>query len=112
ARRERNWQRRSRVCARARARREREEQRGKILDELVGISAEAGKLRAWLAEAERWPQPADPNEFSRFVEWAQARLHYLEHVIGPDGIAETLRSRELFPEADPLIDPPEDLVEE
>src|SRR5262249_21669072 len=63
----RNWDRRSRVCARAKTRREREEERTKILDELVAITSEATKLRNWLAEAERWPEPAVPNEFSRFV---------------------------------------------
>ncbi len=32
--------------------------------------------------------------------------------VGPGGNAESLQKRELFPEIDPLIDPPEDLVEE
>jgi hypothetical protein len=108
----RNWERRCRVRARADKRRNRENERSKILDELVGISTEAAKLCAWLAEAGGWPQPDQPNEFSRFVAWARARLDYLEHAVGPEGIAETLRSRALFPETDPLVDPPEDLVEE
>jgi hypothetical protein len=42
----------------------------------------------------------------------RSRLDYLEHAVEPEGIAETLKSRELFPEIDPLVDPPEDLIEE
>jgi hypothetical protein len=82
------------------------------LDELVAISSETIKLRAWLADAEKWPHPAQPNEFTRLVEWARARLERLEHAVEPRGIAETLKSRDLFPETDPLVDPSEDLIEE
>lgn len=42
----------------------------------------------------------------------RARLEYLDHAVEPHGVTETLKERELFPEIDPLIDPPEDLVEE
>jgi hypothetical protein len=42
--------------------------------------------------------------------WAKERLSYLEHTIEPKGIAKALKSRALFPELDPLIDPPEDLL--
>lgn len=108
----RNWERQSRVRVRAENRRSRENERSKILDELLAVSTEAAKLRTWLTEAEKWPQPIQPNEFTKFVAWARARLKYLEHAVGPEGIAETLKSRALFPEIDPLIDPPEDLVEE
>jgi hypothetical protein len=72
----------------------------------------AGKLRTWLSEAAQWNPPAESNEFSRFVEWARARLAYLERSVAADGIAEMLRERELFPETDSLIDPAEDLIEE
>lgn len=108
----RNWERRSRVNRRAEERKEREKKRGAVLDELLAISVEAAKLQAWLKEAQRWPQPVQPDEFSRFVEWARARLGRLEHAVDPSRIAEALRERNLFPESDPLVDPPEDLVEE
>lgn len=81
-------------------------------DTTTRIATEAAKLRTWLAEAGGWPQPDQPNEFTRFVVWAKKRLGYLEQAVEPDGIAETLKSRELFPETDPLFDPPEDLNEE
>lgn len=55
--------------------------------------------------------PVNP-EFTRFVDWARARLEYLEHTVDADGIAEGLKERELFPEIDPLIDPPDDLIDE
>lgn len=61
-RRARNWERQSRVSARAQSRRNREDERSKILDELVAISTEAAKLRTWLSETETWPQPAQPND--------------------------------------------------
>ena len=35
-----------------------------------------------------------------------------DHAVDPDGISERLKSREFFPEVDPLIDPPDDPVEE
>jgi hypothetical protein len=111
-RRERNWERQSRVRARAEKRRNRENERSKILDELVGISTEAAKLRTWLAEAEKWPQPSQSNEFTKFVAWARTRLAYLEQAVEPGEIADALKSKQLFPEIDPLVDPSEDLIEE
>ena len=96
-RRHRNLERQSRVRARAEKSRNRENERSKILDELVAISNEAIKLCTWITEAEKWPQPAQPNEFVRLVTWARARLKYLEHAVEPEGIAETLKSRRLFP---------------
>lgn len=108
----RNWERQSRARARAEKRRDREDERSKVLDELVGISSEAIKLRTWLTEAEKWSQPAQPNEFTRFVAWARARLDCLNSAVEPQGIAETLKSRELFPETDTLVDPPDDLIDE
>lgn len=112
ARRQRNWERCARVRARAQARRTREDERKKILDELVAISSEANKLRTWLDETESWTDRANPDEFNRFVDWAEARLEYLVHAVHPDGIAEALKSRNLFPECDSLIDPPDDLIVE
>ena len=109
---QRNYERRRRVEARRDARQQRESKRKQILDELVAISAEAGKLRTWLEEVKRWPERPQSDEFTRFVEWARNRLEYLDHAVDPDGIAERLKSRELFPEIDPLIDPPGDLTEE
>lgn len=111
-RRERNYERRRRVNARAHARKEREGERQKVLDELVAISTEAAKLRTWLEEAKRWPARSESDEFTRFVNWARSRLEYLDHAVDPDGITGSLKEQELFPEIDPLIDPPEDLVEE
>src|SRR5262245_37053253 len=108
----RNWDRQQHRYARAERRKQREAERRKILDELVEISAESAKLRTWLAEVETWPVPVETNEFTRFVAWARERLHILEHAVRSDGIAHTLRERDLFPETDALTDPPEDLVEE
>jgi hypothetical protein len=108
----RNYERRRRINARADAREEREGERQKILDELVAISTEASKLRIWLEEAKRWPERSQSDEFTRFVEWARKRLEYLDRAVDPDGIAESLRERELFPKIDPLIDPSEDFIEE
>jgi hypothetical protein len=108
----RNYERQQRRSERARFRGEREEQRRKILDELVAISVEASKLRGWLEEAKHWLEQSQPDEFTRFVDWARRRLEYLEHAIDPAGIAESLTERQLFPQPDPLLDPPEDLVQD
>jgi hypothetical protein len=111
-RRTRNWERQRRLRSRSEQRANRENQRAKILTELVAISAEAEKLRTWLKQVEGWPPYTDHIEFSRFVGWTQMRLKYLENAVDASGIAETLKSKNLFPEIDPLVDPPEDLVEE
>jgi hypothetical protein len=109
---ERNYERRRRVEQRETDREKRERNRQTILDGLIAISVEASKLRTWLEEAKRWSGRSESDDFTRFVEWARNRLEHLDHAIDPDGIAESLRVRELFPENDPLIDPPEDLEEE
>jgi hypothetical protein len=66
---QRNYERRRRAEARVQARQEREDEGKKILDELVAISTETGKLRTWLVEAKRWPESPQSDEFTRFVEW-------------------------------------------
>jgi hypothetical protein len=112
ARRQRNYERRARVRQRTDMREQRENERSNILDELVATATEADKLRIWLHQAKRWPARSSADEFTRFVEWARERLKRLEDSVHADGIAESLRERELFPEADMLIDPPDDLIEE
>ena len=108
----RNWERKCRVQRRAEERQCREEQRRAILDGLVAISVERDRLRTWLKEVEHWPAPSQRDELTRFVDWAQSRYDHLEHQIEPTGIAKALRERKLFPEIDPLLDPPEDLINE
>ena len=97
-RRERNYERRRRVNARAHARKGREGERQKVLDELVAISTEAAKF------AHGWKRPSggrrdrSSDEFSIcFVNWARSRLEYLDHVVDPDGITGSLKEQELFP---------------
>jgi len=109
---QRNCERQRRLDARGHAREEREQERHKILDELIAILTEADKLRRWLADAKGWPERPNPDEFTRFVKWARSRLEHLEHAVDPDGIVKSLKEGELFPEIDPLIDPPGDFVEE
>jgi hypothetical protein len=109
---QRNYERQRRVDQRGADREKRERNRQKILDELIAISTEASKLRTWLEEAKRWAGRSQSDDFARFVGWARNRLEHLDHAVDPDGIAESLRARELFPEKDSLIDPPDDLAEE
>jgi len=108
----RNYERQLRVEQREIDREKRERSRQKILDELIAISTEARKLRTWLEEAKRWSGRSPSDDFARFVVWARNRLEHLDYAVDPDGIAESLKARELFPENDLLIDPPEDLAEE
>lgn len=109
---ERNSQRHSRRAYRQRQRNERYAERQKVLDELVAVTTEADRLRAWLKDVEGWPEAPDAVEFNRFVEWSRRRLADLAESVTPQGISKYLRDRNLFPDVDPLVDPPEDLIEE
>ncbi len=109
---ERNSQRRSRREYRQRQRNERNAERRKVLDDLVAVTTEADRLRAWLKDVDGWPEAPDAIEFNRFVEWSRMRLADLADVVTPQGISKYLRERKLFPDVDPLLDPPEDLIEE
>ncbi|TBW32403.1 hypothetical protein EYW49_22105 [Siculibacillus lacustris] len=109
---QRNSERRSRCADRARRRIERESQRKKVLDDLVEITTEANRLRQWLNETSSWPEAPSAVEFNRLVEWSRRRLSELESKTSAEGISTILRDRNLFPEVDPLVDPPEDLIME
>jgi hypothetical protein len=108
----RNWDRQRRLRSRSEARANRENQRAEILTQLVALSAEAERLRTWLKQVKEWPVNIEEIEFAAFVEWSRVRLKFLENAVDASGIGETLKSRNLFPEVDPLVDPPEDLVSE
>lgn len=108
----RNAERRRRCADRARQRGEREAARRKVLDELVDVTSEAAALRAWLGEVETWQPSPDAVEFERLVDWSRRRLASLDGIVTPSGVARRLRERGLFPDVDPLVDPPEDLAVE
>ena len=102
---QREWERRQRLAAIARAREEREVKRGDFLRRLVAISREADELKLFLARL-RDALPESPSgDLARLLEWADARLERLEGELAPDDISAALDEQILFPEVDPLLPP-------
>lgn len=101
---QRDWDRRQRLAALARAREERESRRREFLKRFVALSTEADELKSFLARL-REREPACPSgELARMREWTEARLQRLEDELTPEGIAAALQERGLFPEIDHLSD--------
>jgi hypothetical protein len=101
---QRDWDRRQRLAALARAREERESRRCELLKRFVALSTEADELKSFLARL-RERMPARPSgELARMTKWTEARLQRLEDELTPEGIASALQERELFPEHDQLVD--------
>jgi hypothetical protein len=101
---QRDWDRRQRLAALARAREERESRRREFLKRFVALSTEADKLKSFLARL-RERMPASPSgELVRMTEWTEMRLQRLEGELTPERIADALQERELFPEHDQPID--------
>ncbi|MDA9414056.1 hypothetical protein XH81_04145 [Bradyrhizobium sp. CCBAU 25360] len=107
-RRERRWERERRLAALARAREEREEERGSFFKRLVAILAEVNELRPFVARSRGDLMKHASGELARMLEWAEARLLRLEGELTAEGIGAALRERELFPSPDPLRTPEED----
>jgi hypothetical protein len=101
---QRDWDRRQRLAALARAREERESRRCEFLKRFVALSTEADELKSFLGRL-RERMPACPSgELARMTEWTESRLQRLEDELTPEGIATALQERELFPEIDQLSD--------
>jgi hypothetical protein len=101
---QRDWDRRQRLAALARAREERESRRREFLKRFVALSTEADELKSFLARL-RERMPACPSgALVRMIEWTETRLQRLEDELTPEGIATALQERELFPEVDQLSD--------
>ena len=102
---QREWERRQRLAALARAREEREAKRGDFLKRLVAISKETNELRLFLARLQDGLPERPSGELTRLLEWAETRLQRLEGGLKPDHIAAALDEQKLFPEVDPLLPP-------
>jgi hypothetical protein len=92
----------------AQQRREREKKRKELLKRLMTETAEAERIRLWLQTLP--PDQSEVDEFSRFVDWARARLAILESALSRDSVIKVARAESLFPEEDglhaPLGEPP------
>jgi hypothetical protein len=105
---EREWQRRAQLYALAEARQKRETQREEFLRDLVETSAQADKLRSFLALLHGRMPPSPSAELLRLTNWAQMRLQGLEDELAPGAIAAALQEQKLFPEVDDLAAPEPD----
>jgi hypothetical protein len=101
----REWERKQRLAALARAREERETRRHEFLKRLVAISTEADALKSFLARSRACLQARPSGELARMLEWTEARLLELEGELTPDGMTSALRERELFPDVNHLSPP-------
>lgn len=103
-RRQREWERRQRLAALARAREERETRRGDFLKRLVATSKETDELKLLVVRLRDGLAERPTGELARLLEWADARLERLEGELTPEGLSTALEKRELFPEIDHLSD--------
>lgn len=100
---QREWKRRERLAALARARQERDVKRHDFLKRLAAISREADELKLFLARLGDGLPERPSGALTRLLEWAEARLQRLESALKPDDIAVALDEQKLFPEVDPLL---------
>lgn len=88
----------------AEQRNKREDERGKLIAEIVQLQTKARDLRAWID----WAAPIDDPETKRMLEWARKRLASIERTVNPARFGDWLREKKLFPEVDPFAPLPDD----
>jgi hypothetical protein len=93
---QRDWDRRQRLAALARAREERESRRCEFLKRFVALSTEADELKSFLARLRERVLACPSVELARMTERTEARLQRLEGELTPERIATALQERELF----------------
>ncbi len=87
----------------AKARRERENQRKRLLNRLIQTRRRVAQLREWIRSYE---MVADiDSQLARMIEWAREQLSGLEMSLEPGTLVKELNTRRLFPETDDLVDP-------
>jgi hypothetical protein len=101
---QRDWDRRQRLAALARAREERESRRREFLKRFVALSTEVDELKSFLGRLSECMPTRLSGELTRMIKWTEACLQRLEDELTPQRIAAALQERELFPEIDQLID--------
>ncbi|MEY9344172.1 hypothetical protein ABIF16_000020 [Bradyrhizobium elkanii] len=102
---QRSWERRQQLAELARAREARETRRREFLKRFVAISTEVDELKSFLVPLRSQALSHPSGELARMLEWTEARLSLLENELAPDGVAASLRERDLFPEIDNLVLP-------
>lgn len=98
------WKRADENRGRAEARKKREGERDKLLDEIVEMGRKAEQLRAWIG----WAADIEDPETRRMLGWASERLASIERALDPGSFGDWLRERKLFPETDPFSPLPAD----
>lgn len=89
----------------AKARRERDNGRKRLLNQLIRTKRQVTQLRDWLAALATVQSPGIDADLSRMIGWVRARLVVLELSLEPAKIAEELKTHKLFSEVDTLHDP-------
>lgn len=85
----------------AKARRERESERKRLLSRFIRAKRRIAQLSEWIHAYET---TAD-SDLERMVEWARSELTTLETKLDPNIVAVELSTRKLFPKIDELLDP-------
>jgi hypothetical protein len=88
----RDWERRQRLAALARACEERETRRHEFLKRFVAISTEADELKSFLARLRDHPTAHRSSELARMLEWTEGRLLQLEGELTREGVASVART--------------------
>jgi hypothetical protein len=86
----------------ARGRKERDKQRLEFLQLVLSRQDEASRLRTLV---ESIPTLGATDDLVRFVQWAQARFAELQEKLSAESLLSEIKSKNLFPEVDPFVDP-------
>lgn len=89
----------------AKARREREAERRRILSRLIRTERQADQLRDWLSKHEHRFIAVPDTDLGRMITWTRDQLATLEDSLDPIKLADDVRARKLFAEIDDLHDP-------
>lgn len=89
----------------AKERRDRENERNRLLNRLMRAKRQVTQLKEWLATYEHVGTLSGDAALNRMFEWARARLAALEASLEPTKLVEELAAMNLFPEIDELHDP-------
>jgi len=89
----------------AKARRDRDNERKRLLNRLILTTRQVAQLRDLIGSYEQVEMSNTNGDLDRMIHWMRAQLSALEASLDPDNLAKELGTRKLFPEVDELVDP-------
>ena len=89
----------------AKARRDRDNERKRLLNRLILTTRQAAQLKDLIGTYKQAGMLNTNGDLDRMVDWARSQLSALEASLRPDNLVKELDAQKLFPEVDELVDP-------